>query len=363
MTSSSRDEPGTVRKPIRTISTPSQGPSAIPSRLRQTPVLSVSGQANAQGRPVKTTAESPLSTSRSTVSARKAPRTTKKALAQAEQARREAYARALFDELNEVVFGGGIPASTQLRWSNRLLTTAGKAKWHRSRDGAQTSEIELATKVLDCDERIRNTLSHEMCHLACWIINKNIKESHGNIFKGWAAKVMQVRPDIEVSTRHSYEIAYKFEWKCENCAKVYGRHTKSIRPDECVCGGCRAGRLIPLFETPRRTPQTPTKNFASSQLSASRGRSTSTSNTLIGDVLELNSLFVSEPPLQIVGFASPLSNMVDPSGKNPAQSGSRLTKPQPSSSSILVISSDEDSDVEVLTHGLKTVMIRDGGNM
>lgn len=51
----------------------------------------------------------------------------------------------------------------------------------RSRDGTQTTEIELATKILDCDgelfwrevndtadcrtntaERIRNTLSHEM---------------------------------------------------------------------------------------------------------------------------------------------------------------------------------------------------------
>lgn len=35
-------------------------------------------------------------------------------------------------------------------------------------------------------ERIRNTLSHEMCHLACWIINRNLKENHGNIWKGWS---------------------------------------------------------------------------------------------------------------------------------------------------------------------------------
>jgi hypothetical protein len=73
----------------------------------------------------------------------------------------------------------------------------------RSRDGVQTTEIELAAKILDCDgrgpcfcsviplicvllERIRNTLSHEMCHLACWIINGNPKEGHGQAFKAWS---------------------------------------------------------------------------------------------------------------------------------------------------------------------------------
>lgn len=34
-------------------------------------------------------------------------------------------------------------------------------------------------------ERIRNTLSHEMCHLACWIINQDPKEGHGKVWKSW----------------------------------------------------------------------------------------------------------------------------------------------------------------------------------
>ena len=61
----------------------------------------------------------------------KTPRTSKKALAQAEQAERAAYARSLFDELNRTVFAGGLPVETTLAWSNRLLTTAGRARWHR----------------------------------------------------------------------------------------------------------------------------------------------------------------------------------------------------------------------------------------
>jgi hypothetical protein len=59
------------------------------------------------------------------------PRTSKKALAQAEQAERAAYAQSLFDELNQTVFAAGLPVETTLAWSNRLLTTAGRARWHR----------------------------------------------------------------------------------------------------------------------------------------------------------------------------------------------------------------------------------------
>lgn len=55
----------------------------------------------------------------------------------------------------------------------------------RSRDGVETVEIELAIKILDHDARIRNTLAHEMCHLACWIIDKNPQENHGQLFKSW----------------------------------------------------------------------------------------------------------------------------------------------------------------------------------
>lgn len=97
-------------------------------------------------------------------------------------------------------------------------------------------------------ERIRNTLSHEMCHLATWVIDKKLDENHGKLFKYWcvtqdmrrswtililhtrASKVTKRRPDIEISvfhvprihrtqyiwmalqTRHDYEISYPYKW-------------------------------------------------------------------------------------------------------------------------------------------------------
>jgi hypothetical protein len=67
----------------------------------------------------------------STSSPQKALRNTKKAQAVAEQARREQYAAELFEELNRMVFNDGLPKGTKMNWNKRLLTTAGRAKWHR----------------------------------------------------------------------------------------------------------------------------------------------------------------------------------------------------------------------------------------
>lgn len=158
---------------------------------------------------------------------RKVPRLTKKALEAAEQQRREQYAQAFFSEMNRTVFDGGLPGDTNLVWNKRLVSTAGRAKWSRllslsaevqrvgadgmwlwlvsqeprgcaddhDRVGHEDPHIRRLDKItfVDdvqlkhplCAERIRNTLSHEMCHLACWVISDAPTENHGNIFKGW----------------------------------------------------------------------------------------------------------------------------------------------------------------------------------
>jgi hypothetical protein len=180
------------------------------------------------------TPKTPLKAKPKSTPARTA-RTSKKALALAEQAERATYAQSLFDELNRGVFAGGLPAETTLVWSNRLLTTAGRARWHRCvrfilsyslflfrcfsfntffviccqdrrkactrpRSSSQrrfwtpkaSESLSLPGRATRAGpsfyiftERIRNTLSHEMCHLACWIINQDPKEGHGKVWKSW----------------------------------------------------------------------------------------------------------------------------------------------------------------------------------
>lgn len=69
---------------------------------------------------------------KSTASTSSTPRSSsKKSVAATEQARREAYAQQFFNDLNEKVFGNGLPRETRLHWNVRLLTTAGRAKWRR----------------------------------------------------------------------------------------------------------------------------------------------------------------------------------------------------------------------------------------
>ncbi|EAU92950.2 hypothetical protein CC1G_03737 [Coprinopsis cinerea okayama7 len=247
------DEPKSARKPIpkRTLlgSDSSNGSFSVPStpgRIFGRPEI-----INATPGPPDPRRTSPRKRGAGT------PRVSKKKTREEEQAKLREYASELFQELNRTVFNNELPFDTKLNWNKRLLTTAGRAKWHRSREGVQTSEIELAEKILTSSERIRNTLSHEMCHLASWVIDKEIKEGHGRFWKAWTRKVMAMYPNINISTRHDYEIEYPYNWKCAKCAKIYGRFSKSIKPDECVCGACREGRLIPQFETRTPKPNTP----------------------------------------------------------------------------------------------------------
>jgi predicted SprT family Zn-dependent metalloprotease len=40
--------------------------------------------------------------------------------------------------------------------------------------------------VLTDESRLRSTLSHEMCHVAAWVISRDYKAHHGETFFAWA---------------------------------------------------------------------------------------------------------------------------------------------------------------------------------
>jgi hypothetical protein len=100
-----------------------------PLRPAQTPLTMARARRPPENAPPEATLpKTPLSAKRKGA---RTPRTSKKELAQAEHAERAAYAQSLFGELNRTAFAGGLPVETTLVWSNRLLTTAGRARWHR----------------------------------------------------------------------------------------------------------------------------------------------------------------------------------------------------------------------------------------
>jgi len=119
---------------------------------------------------------------------------------------------------------------------------AGKAVLESETRGTNVTRrahIELSTKVLDTPEKLRQTLAHELCHVAAWLIDGVSKPPHGPCFQYWGNKFHKIIPDIIVSVYHNYEINYKHNYVCKDCQHVFGRHSKSIDTSKsgCFCGG------------------------------------------------------------------------------------------------------------------------------
>jgi len=125
--------------------------------------------------------------------------------------------------------------------------------------------VELSTKVIDDDDKLRNTLCHELCHVAAWLIDHTAKPPHGAVFKKWAAAAMAVYPSLSITTCHQYKIHHAFRWQCAECSKEYGRHSNSIDVTRQVCGVCK-GKLVSLGKfKPDGTPAAARKASVYSQ--------------------------------------------------------------------------------------------------
>lgn len=94
----------------------------------------------------------------------------------------------LFKLYNENIFDNTLPEDTLLEWNDRMRGTAGFCYCRKitRKNGSveRSARIALSTKVVDCAERLRDTLIHEMCHAAAWIINC-VSDGHGKYWKNW----------------------------------------------------------------------------------------------------------------------------------------------------------------------------------
>ncbi|RDA86271.1 hypothetical protein CP532_5080 [Ophiocordyceps camponoti-leonardi (nom. inval.)] len=158
---------------------------------------------------------------------------------------------------------GGI----KLVWTKTLNTTAGRANWRRETIRSKPkpgmpvitthhhhASIELAEKVIDDEDKLLNVLAHEFCHLANFMISGITNNPHGKEFKAWAAKCSRAFGDsrgIKVTTKHTYEIDFKYRWECLDCGSEYKRHSKSIDPGRHRCGSCK-GLLAQTKPAPRQ---------------------------------------------------------------------------------------------------------------
>jgi predicted SprT family Zn-dependent metalloprotease len=221
-----------------------------------------------------------------------------KANKQAFDSRKEQLATSLMADLDTNITSSKLSTlsattgGVQIIWSKTLRSTAGRANWRRTVvkasgspvKGASVPEgskvqhyasIELATKVIDCETRLVNTLAHEFCHLANFMVSNVRDQPHGASFKAWAMKVTKylrahnnpMYIGVEVTTKHSYTIDHKYLWVCagrealgllknvpeveDGCGAEYGRHSKSIDTEKQRCGRCK-GALLQVRPKPRR---------------------------------------------------------------------------------------------------------------
>ncbi|KAH7095278.1 SprT-like family-domain-containing protein [Paraphoma chrysanthemicola] len=186
--------------------------------------------------------------------------------------RKHAMAEAFLEELDITIADGQIRELSRLTggiklvWSRTLKTTAGRANWKREQIRVRTGplpvdfrteirhhcSIELAEKVIDDEERLYNVLAHEFCHLTTFMISNVRNNPHGAEFKSWGRKATAAfaSKGVEVTTKHSYQIDYKFVWECVSCGYEFKRHSKSVDTSRHSCGRCK-GKLVQTKPTPR----------------------------------------------------------------------------------------------------------------
>ena len=189
------------------------------------------------------------------------------------EARKHDVAQRFLTEVDRVVAGGQVQdlarstGGVRFIWSKTLNSTAGRANWKRETtktkqtDGSVSvvhkhhASIELAEKVIGDEERLLNVIAHEFCHLCNFMISGIKDQPHGRQFKEWGRKCTNAfgHRGVEVTTKHSYQIEYKYIWQCSNeeCAAKFQRHSRSIDPKRHKCGSCR-NNLVQIKPVPRQ---------------------------------------------------------------------------------------------------------------
>jgi predicted SprT family Zn-dependent metalloprotease len=171
---------------------------------------------------------------------------------------RKSIAERIFVEYDRAVFKGALTkeGACTLKWSKRLLTTAGLTRNHRG----GKSTVVLSTSLIDRDVRLRFTLMHELCHAAAWIVDGCSKPPHGEVFRKWGARAERLVPGMKVGVTHDYKIEYKHTWKCQNaeCGEVYGRTRRCIDVNRHRCGKCKS-HLVELVKPAK--PKAPPSEY------------------------------------------------------------------------------------------------------
>ncbi|XP_069667366.1 germ cell nuclear acidic protein isoform X3 [Haliaeetus albicilla] len=171
---------------------------------------------------------------------------------------KEELAQKLYCLYNRTIFEQKLPEKMVIIWNKKMRKTAGYCVTGQTEGpkAKRYARIELSEKVCDSADRLRDTLVHETCHAATWLIN-GVRDGHGRFWRFYANKSAVIHPELPVVTRcHSYEINYKFIYECVLCKSTIGRHSKSLDTEHFMCAFC-GGQLV--LSQPTRKDGTPAR--------------------------------------------------------------------------------------------------------
>ncbi|XP_053931716.1 germ cell nuclear acidic protein isoform X2 [Cuculus canorus] len=171
---------------------------------------------------------------------------------------KEELVQKLYSLYNNTIFEQKLPENMVILWNKKMRKTAGFCVTGQTQgtEAKRYARIELSEKVCDSADRLRDTLIHEVCHAATWLIN-GVRDGHGRFWRFYANKSAVIHPELPVVTRcHNYEIIYKFIYECVQCKATIGRHSKSLDTQRFVCAFC-GGQLV--LNQPTRKDGTPAR--------------------------------------------------------------------------------------------------------
>uniref|UniRef100_A0A0N4ZN47 SprT-like domain-containing protein n=1 Tax=Parastrongyloides trichosuri TaxID=131310 RepID=A0A0N4ZN47_PARTI len=117
---------------------------------------------------------------------------------------------------NKYCFGNLLPEHVVIEWDNHLTKVSGTTNLLSN----SIIVITLSQKICNTPYRIRDTILHEMCHIASYIIDGINDYEHGECFGKWTEICRRGFPKIpQVSKNHSHKKTSKSKDACEECSQ------------------------------------------------------------------------------------------------------------------------------------------------
>ena len=140
------------------------------------------------------------------------------------RAKRTELARDLYSYFNATVFENMLPADLEIKFSFQQWYTAGLTLNSIYKGDDRYAIIFLSIANLRKPQDVRDTLLHEMCHAAAWIVDgiPGKVAGHGPAWLKWTTLAESIHPDIKIEEIFPHKDPPDYLYKCGTCDNDIG---------------------------------------------------------------------------------------------------------------------------------------------